>query len=98
MLSAITIPLLNKLFQSNLYFVSGRNPATDSLNLESVGVKTDEKSKKIIGNHDHDQERSSVPNIYAIGDVLHVSWFLFHQISSAWNERWKYIFSLPGKS
>jgi hypothetical protein len=22
-----------------------------------------------------------VPNIYAIGDVLHVSWFLFHRIS-----------------
>ena len=56
-----------------LFFVSGRNPDTDSLNLESVGVKTDEKTKKIIGNHDHDRERSSVPNIYAIGDVLHVS-------------------------
>jgi pyruvate/2-oxoglutarate dehydrogenase complex dihydrolipoamide dehydrogenase (E3) component len=51
----------------------GRNPDTDSLNLESVGVKTDEQTKKIIGNHDHDRERSSVPNIYAIGDVLHVS-------------------------
>lgn len=54
-------------------FIVGRKPETSGINLESVGVKTDPETNKIIGNYDHDHERSSVPNIYAIGDVLHVS-------------------------
>ena len=45
---------------------------TDSLNLESVGVLLDKDNRKIIGNHDNDQERSSVPHIYGLGDVLQV--------------------------
>ncbi|CAC5419494.1 TXNRD [Mytilus coruscus] len=49
----------------------GRKPETLRINLESVGVVTDPETNKIVGNHDNDHERSSVPNIYAIGDVLH---------------------------
>lgn len=51
----------------------GRQPAVDSLGLESVGVKLDDQSRRVIGGHGGDTERSSVDNIYAIGDVLHVS-------------------------
>ena len=56
-----------------MHYNAGRKPVTSGLNLESVGVAVDTESQKIIGNHDNDHEKSSVPNIYAIGDVLHVS-------------------------
>nr|KAG5694300.1 hypothetical protein BaRGS_032018 [Batillaria attramentaria] len=50
---------------------TGRVAETQSLNLEHVGVKVDEKSRKVIGGHDGDNEKSTVENIFAIGDVLH---------------------------
>ena len=56
-----------------LVLVAGRKADTSGLNLSEVGVYTDTETGKIIGNHDNDYERSSVPNIYAIGDVLYVS-------------------------
>jgi len=49
----------------------GRAPETHSLGLEEVGVKLDE-SGYIVGNNGGDLERSTVQNIYAIGDVLKV--------------------------
>lgn len=44
----------------------GRRPYTASLGLESVGVKTDKRGFIEVNGH----LQSSVPNIYAIGDVI----------------------------
>ncbi|XP_007956156.1 thioredoxin reductase 2, mitochondrial [Orycteropus afer afer] len=44
----------------------GRVPATRSLNLEKAGVNTNPDSQKILVNS---REATSVPHIYAIGDV-----------------------------
>uniref|UniRef100_A0A8C0RPE0 Thioredoxin-disulfide reductase n=1 Tax=Canis lupus familiaris TaxID=9615 RepID=A0A8C0RPE0_CANLF len=44
----------------------GRIPETKSLNLEKAGVNTNPNSQKILVNA---QEATSVPHIYAIGDV-----------------------------
>jgi dihydrolipoamide dehydrogenase len=44
----------------------GRRPYTDNLNLEAVGVKKDERGRVDIDEH----FQTSVPNIYAIGDVV----------------------------
>ncbi|XP_046559567.1 thioredoxin reductase 2, mitochondrial-like [Haliotis rubra] len=49
----------------------GRRPETHSLGLNQVGVALDETTNKIIGGHGGDHERTSVDNIYGIGDVLH---------------------------
>lgn len=46
---------------------TGRKPDVKSLGLQTIGVKTNGKSGKIIGN---EMEQTSVPHIYAIGDVL----------------------------
>ena len=43
---------------------------TSSLNLKDIGVETDNKFGFIIGQNG---EQTSVPHIYAIGDVLYVS-------------------------
>jgi len=44
----------------------GRKPYTEGLGLENVGIKTDKRG--IIETDDH--FRTSVPNIYAIGDCI----------------------------
>ena len=44
----------------------GRRPYTDGLNLEAAGLKTDAKGKIEVDNH----LRTSVPHIYALGDVI----------------------------
>ncbi|XP_071110707.1 thioredoxin reductase 2, mitochondrial-like isoform X1 [Haliotis cracherodii] len=49
----------------------GRRPETHSLGLRQVGVALDETTNKILGGHGGDHERTSVNNIYGIGDVLH---------------------------
>lgn len=49
-----------------ILFAIGRKAQTDDLNLEKIGVKIDAVNRKIIG----ENEQSSVPNIYAIGDCL----------------------------
>jgi thioredoxin reductase (NADPH) len=46
-------------------FAIGRSADTKLLNLEAVGVKTASNGKIIAG----DDDKTSVPNIYAIGDV-----------------------------
>ncbi len=46
-------------------FATGRKPHTGGLNLESAGVKTDERGAIVTDEH----LRTSVPNIYALGDV-----------------------------
>ena len=52
----------------------GRVPQTSKLGLENASVAVDNDGF-IIGNHSGEAEKSSVNNIYAIGDVLKVSRF-----------------------
>lgn len=47
-------------------FPSGRYADSPGLNLDAVGVRTDPKNGKIICVN----EQTSVPNIYAVGDVV----------------------------
>jgi pyruvate/2-oxoglutarate dehydrogenase complex dihydrolipoamide dehydrogenase (E3) component len=47
----------------------GRDPLTSGLGLEKAGVKVHPITKFVIGINN---EQTSVPNIYAIGDVLQV--------------------------
>ena len=49
--------------------VLGRDPETSQMNLEKAGVQLDQQTKKIIAN---DKEQTSVPHIFAIGDVVQV--------------------------
>lgn len=44
----------------------GRRPYTDGLNLESAGLKADERGRIPVNDH----LQTSVPHIYAIGDVV----------------------------
>ena len=44
----------------------GRRPYTDGLNLEAAGLSTDERGRIAV----NDQMRTSVPHIFAIGDVV----------------------------
>ncbi|QKZ12059.1 dihydrolipoyl dehydrogenase [Spirosoma sp. KUDC1026] len=44
----------------------GRRPYTDGLNLEAAGLKTDSRGKLEVD----DNLRTSVPHIYALGDVI----------------------------
>jgi len=46
----------------------GREPQLKALNLAATGIATDAKSLLIIGD---DQDRTNLPHIYAIGDILH---------------------------
>ena len=52
---------------NTVLFAIGRTACTESLNLESIGVKVNSKTSKVIVN---EAEQSSVNNIYAIGDVI----------------------------
>ncbi|ESO97401.1 hypothetical protein LOTGIDRAFT_159432 [Lottia gigantea] len=60
----------NDMFDTVLMAV-GRNAVTGSVNLENIGVELDTTSKKVIGGYKNNSERSSIDNIYAIGDVLY---------------------------
>ena len=55
-------------------YVTGRDPETSQLNLEKAGVEVHPQTKKILGNN---KEQTSVPHIFAIGDVLQVNTNLF---------------------
>lgn len=48
----------------------GRTANTTLLNLDKVGVKLNPVNKKIVGGFDSEVEKTSVSNIYALGDVL----------------------------
>ena len=56
-------------------YFPGRIATTENMGLKEVGVQL-ANNGCIIGKHGNDQERSSVPNIYAIGDVLQVFFYL----------------------
>lgn len=44
---------------------TGRKPATEGLNLEAAGVKTNDRGAIVVDEHLH----TTAPNVYAIGDV-----------------------------
>jgi len=46
-------------------YATGRGPNTKPLGLDEIGVKTDEKGAVLVD----EWQRSSIPNIYAVGDV-----------------------------
>lgn len=48
-------------------FAVGRKALTEDLKLDNAGISIDKESSKIIVN---DYEQTSVPNIYAVGDVI----------------------------
>ena len=54
-----------------LLLLLGRRPATRSLSLSCAGVNVDSEGKVLVDEAD----RTSAPNIYAIGDVAQVSNF-----------------------
>ncbi|XP_014788741.1 thioredoxin reductase 2, mitochondrial [Octopus bimaculoides] len=49
---------------------TGRQPETQTLQLQNTSVQVDRSSGKILGGFDGDGEKTSAANIYAIGDVL----------------------------
>ena len=55
------------------YLLVGREAQTSDLGLVDLGVTLHPETGEIIGGHNSDSEQSSVDNIYAIGDILHVS-------------------------
>lgn len=52
---------------NTVLFAIGRNPCTNDLNLEQVGVKVNPNTGYIVGN---DDESTTCPYIFAVGDVL----------------------------
>lgn len=44
---------------------TGRKPATEGLNLEAAGIKTNDRGAIVVDEHLH----TTAPNVYAIGDV-----------------------------
>ena len=44
----------------------GRKPNTESLNLDKVGIKLDDRGRVIVDG----QFKTNIPNVYAIGDVI----------------------------
>lgn len=58
-----------------LFFFAGRAPETKALGLDKLGVQISKETGKIIVGPD---ESSSLPNIYAFGDIGEVSSLLAH--------------------
>jgi dihydrolipoamide dehydrogenase len=71
----------------------GRKPLTRGLGLEDVGVKTDEKSGHILVDEKY---RTSIPSIYAIGDIIHGP-MLAHKASAEGIAAVECIAGLPGE-
>ena len=51
---------------------AGRDADTEHMGLQDVGVDLHPVSRKVLGGHEGDNERSSLPHVYGIGDVLEV--------------------------
>ncbi|XP_071084226.1 thioredoxin reductase 1, cytoplasmic-like [Haliotis cracherodii] len=52
---------------NTILYAIGRDPCTSGIGLENVGVKVNPKNGRVICD---DREQTSVPNIYAIGDIV----------------------------
>lgn len=65
---AVNVLINNKvrrIIGSDILIVTGRKPQTEALNLDSAGIKIDEKGFIIVDA----QLKTNKPNIYALGDV-----------------------------
>ena len=49
-----------------LIWAIGREPATDVINLEVTGVKTNSRGQIIVDKY----QNTNVPGIYAVGDII----------------------------
>jgi len=54
------------LFANTVLYATGRRPLTDGLNIDKLGVTTDEKGFIKVDDH----YSTAVPSIYALGDVI----------------------------
>ncbi|KXJ06055.1 Thioredoxin reductase 1, cytoplasmic [Exaiptasia diaphana] len=52
---------------NTVIFAIGRDPCTEGIGLDKAGVALNPKNKKVPAD---DNEKTNVPNIYAIGDIL----------------------------
>ncbi|RMX38762.1 hypothetical protein pdam_00018521, partial [Pocillopora damicornis] len=52
---------------NTVMFAIGRDPCTQGIGLENVGVKLNPKNGKVIAG---DNEQTSVPNIFGVGDIM----------------------------
>ncbi|XP_046574028.1 LOW QUALITY PROTEIN: thioredoxin reductase 1, cytoplasmic-like [Haliotis rubra] len=52
---------------NTILYAIGRDPCTSGIGLENAGVKLNPKNGRVICD---DREQTSVPNIYAIGDIV----------------------------
>jgi dihydrolipoamide dehydrogenase len=67
----------NEEIESQIALVAvGRQPNTDDLNLEKINIKTGTHKEILVDN----KMKTSIPNIYAIGDVIG-KWMLAHAAS-----------------
>ena len=48
---------------------AGRRPLTLEVKVDQLGMKLHPESKKVIA----EKETTNIPNIFAVGDILHVS-------------------------
>jgi len=71
----------------------GRRPLTKNLGLEDIGVKTDSRTGQILVDESY---RSSIPNIYAIGDII-AGPMLAHKASAEGIAAAECIAGLPGE-
>jgi len=71
----------------------GRRPLTKNLGLEDIGVKTDSRTGQVLVDESY---RSSIPNIYAIGDII-AGPMLAHKASAEGIAAAECIAGLPGE-
>jgi len=71
----------------------GRRPLTKNLGLEDIGVKTDPRTGQVLVDESY---RSSIPNIYAIGDII-AGPMLAHKASAEGIAAAECIAGLPGE-
>lgn len=62
----VTLPSGERLAPDKVLFAAGRAGNTENLGLEAAGVETNERRNIIVDDH----HRTSVPHIYAAGDVI----------------------------
>ena len=84
---------ISSLSFDKLLVAVGRRPLTKNLGLEDIGVKTDSRTGQILVDESY---RSSIPNIYAIGDII-AGPMLAHKASAEGIAAAECIAGLPGE-
>ncbi|OQX22878.1 MAG: dihydrolipoyl dehydrogenase [Desulfobacteraceae bacterium IS3] len=84
---------ISSLSFDKLLVAVGRRPLTKNLGLEDIGVKTDPRTGQVLVDESY---RSSIPNIYAIGDII-AGPMLAHKASAEGIAAAECIAGLPGE-